>query len=185
MAGSFAQQLMALLQPMRYGDSTPIDTYLTGIGDQLFQLVEDWASDTPDGKPGYSLLVDATRVPDIAIPWLGQFVGVQIVVGQSPAVQRAQLTGLANWKRGSVDALQAAPLPWLTGTQTVIIKERDTSPYHLTVETLASETTDATAVQNALMAQKPAGLQLTYINFSGQKAFTMKNSTLKGGDSLK
>ena len=151
------------------------------MGDDLFQIVEDWASDTDDGKPGYSLLVDPLRVPVQLIPWLAQFVGVKIVSGATEQQQRDQLTGLGNWKRGTVAALQNAVALVLTGSQTVQIKERDTSPYHLQVLTYANETPDQNAVNAAILSQKPAGLQYTYVYFSGQKAFQVRGgSALRG-----
>ncbi|HEX8762925.1 MAG TPA: hypothetical protein VF733_04170 [Candidatus Saccharimonadales bacterium] len=184
----FKQSLIDLLEPMFYADAqngNSLNIYLSSIGDELFQFVEDWASDTDAGQPGYSLLVDITRSPDIGLPWLAQFVGAIVTSGATPAVQRQQVQSLSAWGRGTVAALQAAPLPWLTGTQTVVIKERDTSPYHLEVYTLASETTNATAVQNALLAQKPAGLQMTYINYAGQAAWTVRGSTMRGLDAVR
>lgn len=182
MPESFTQSLFDLLQPMFYDDwnqSHALATYLSGLG-LNFEIVEEYARDSDDGKIGYSILVDATRVPDEAITWLGQFVGIQITQGLPPAQQREQLVGLGNWKRGTVAALQAAPLPFLTGSQTVIVKERDTSPYHFEVITYASETLDSTKVLAALVTQKPGGLMMTYIVFSGQKAFTMRSSALRG-----
>ena len=182
MPESFTQSLFDLLQPMFYDDVdqyNALATYLSGLG-LNFEVIEEYARDTDDGKIGYSILVDATRVPDEAITWLGQFVGVQITQGLPPAQQKQQLVGLGTWKRGTVAALQAAPLPFLTGSQTVIVKERDTSPYHFEVLTYANETTDQNKVLAALLTQKPAGLIMTYVMFSGQKAFTIGSSALRG-----
>ena len=120
-------------------------------------------------------------MPDEAIAYLAQFVGVIITKGMSYADQRVQLVGLSNWKRGTVAAIQAAPIPFLTGSQTVIVKERDTGPYHFEVMTYASETPDQTKVLAALISQKPAGLVMTYVVYSGQKAFQVRgNSALRG-----
>lgn len=182
MPESFTQSLFDLLQPMFYDDvdqHSALAIYLSGLG-LNFEIIEEYARDTDDGKIGYSILVDATRVPDEAITWLGQFVGVQITQGLPPAQQKQQLVGLGTWKRGTVAALQAAPLPFLTGSQTVIVKERDTSPYHFEVITYASETTDQSKVLAALLTQKPAGLIMNYVVFSGQKGFVMRGSALRG-----
>jgi hypothetical protein len=182
MPESFTQSLVKLLQPMFYDDvnqSNALNIYLSGLG-LNFEIIEKYARDSDDGKIGYSILVDATRVPDEAITWLGQFVGIQITQGLTPTQQKQQLVGLGNWKRGTVAALKAAPLPLLTGSQTVIVKERDTSPYHFQVMTLAAETPDSTKVLAALLTQKPAGLVMNYIVFSGQKAFAMRSSALRG-----
>jgi hypothetical protein len=182
MPETFTESLLKLLQPMLYDEPNQgyaLTTYLSSLG-MNFEIIEDWARDSDDGKIGYSILVDATRVPDYAITWLGQFVGIQITQGLPANMQREQLIGLGNWKRGTVAALQAAPLPFLTGSQTVIVKERDTSPYHFEVLTYGSETTDQAKVLKALTSQKPAGLIMTYIVFVGQKAFAMRDSAMRG-----
>jgi hypothetical protein len=182
MPETLTQTLIDLLQPMLYGEvphNYALTKYLGGLGIE-FEIIEQWARDTDDGKIGYSILVDANRVPGYAIPWLAQFVGVSITQGLSVTQQREQLLGLGNWKRGTVAALQAAPLPLLTGSQTVQVKERDTSPYHFQVLTYASETPDSSKVLAALLAQKPAGLVMTYVVFSGQKAFGVRGSALRG-----
>ncbi len=183
MPKTFKQSLVDLLQPMLYDDvnqDSSLDTYLGGLSDPLFQVVDDWASDTDDGKPGYSILIDINRCPDYALPWLAQFVGAKLTVGLPPDQQREQIRGLGNWKRGTVAAMQAAPLPYLTGSQTVVIHERDTSPYHFLVYTLSSETPDQNKVLQALLSQKPAGLQMQYIVYAGQHAFTADQSTVRG-----
>lgn len=180
MPKSFADSLVELLEPMFFNDDGSLDIYLRALSDPLFQKVEEWASDTDDDKPGYSILVDPTRCPVEAIPWLAQFVGVTIWSGLSEAEQRAQLIGLGNWKRGTAASIQAALAPLLTGSKTVQIKERDTSPYHFQVLTYATETPDQNKVIAAITATKPAGLQFTYIYFSGQKAFSTRQSALRG-----
>lgn len=188
MPKTFKQSLVELLQPMFYSDplyGNSLDTYLGGLSDPLFQIVEDWASDGNNGEPGYSILIDITRCPDYALPWLGQFVGIRVTTGLPADKQRQQIVGLGTWKRGTVAALKAAPLPFLTGTQTVIVKERDTDPYHILVYTLTSETTSASSVLAALLAQKPAGIQMTYITYAGQHAWTVRQSTMRGIDALR
>ena len=171
---------MALLEPMFYDDDGSLAIYLSSIGDELFQIVDDWASDTDDGKPGYSLLIDPLRVPEEAIPWLAQFVGSTIWEGLSEDDKRSQLVSLGNWKRGTVQSIQLAVAPLLTGSQTVQIKERDTSPYHFQVLTFSSETPNQTQVIAAINSTKPAGLQFTYVYFLGQKAFSARGSSLRG-----
>jgi len=181
MPESFSDQLRDMLQPMFYNDDGSLNTYLGCLGDPLFQLVDDWASDTDDNKPGWSVLVDANRCPDDGIRWLGQFVGARISSTFTPAAQRAQLEALSGWKRGTPSSIQTAVAAVLTGSQTVVIKERDTSPYHFEVLTYSNETPDQNQVIAAINATKPAGLQYTYVDFSGQKAFQVRGgSALRG-----
>jgi hypothetical protein len=126
--------------------------------------------DPEDGPPG-SPLLDVDRCPDWALPWLAQLVGVTIPTGTSPELVRTGIREVAGWKRGTPGALRAAAQAFLTGDQTVIFRERDTSaadpPYTLEVVTLVSETPDPAAVEAALRRQKPAGIVLTYRTVTG------------------
>lgn len=165
-----AQEILDALAPMLYnGSGDDLATYLTSFGNVLIQEVEDYASDDPDtGVIGWSLLVDITRAPDKALPWLAQFVGVKLDSGLSLANQRQQIIDAANWKRGTPQALKDAPKPFLTGTKTVIFRERFGGPGKLTVITYTSETADSAKVLAALLAVKPAGINMTYEVHGGQ-----------------
>jgi hypothetical protein len=184
--GSVADDILAALQPMLYADAAhgnALSIYVSSMGDVLLQDIEDYASDTNDGEIGWSLLVDINRAPDIALPWLAQFVGVQLVGGLSAANQRQQIRDLGNLGRGTVAAMRGAPAPFLTGSKTVIFRERYNAaapgadaPYYLQVITYLSETPDAVSVLAALMAQKPAGIVLTYSINSGQDYTSLRTA---------
>lgn len=169
----FAQDVLDALLPMLYADvapDTPLTDYVTGLS-QPFELVEEWASDT-DTQVGWSLLLDVDRCPLEALPWLAQLVGLRLNTALSEADQRQQLHDVSNWKRGTPGAIIGAPKPYLTGTQSVVLRERydgsgNDAPYDFEVITVASETTDEDAVLAALTAQKPGGDRLTYVNASG------------------
>jgi len=179
MAGSFAQEILAQLQPMLYADAehgNALVIYVGSMGDLLFQEVEDYASDDPvTDAIGWSALVDVERVPDKGLDWLAQFVGISLTAGIPTADRRQQLRDLPNWRRGTVDALRNAPKPYLTGNKTVIFRERwnvsdpgPDYPGYLTVITYTPETVDALAVAAALISQKPAGIILDYEVLNGQ-----------------
>jgi hypothetical protein len=55
----------------------------------------------------------------------------------------------------------------LTGTQTVIFRERNPGPYNLAIRTLISETPDTDAVRRAILTQKPIGIVLDYEAIEG------------------
>jgi hypothetical protein len=170
---TFAGRLYDMLEPLAEQDPQAGWSLLilcNAIG-VPYQLVEDWVRDTPDG-PGWSLLMDVDRCPSEALPWLAQFAGVRI----PPAVvddaeRRAWIESTDGFNRGTRDALIGAAKATLTGAQRLIFRERDgaaygaTTPdyaYHLTVYSYATETPDATATLNALLAQKPGGIVLHY-----------------------
>lgn len=177
---SFASTLYVALAPLAqqdddYGWSLLI--LLNAIG-TMFQELDDVERDTVDG-PGWSPLLDLDRCPDYALPWLAQFVGVRVLPDSTAAQQRARILATDGWRRGTPAAIVGATKATLTGTQSVVIRERDVSgadpPYTLIVRTLTSETPNATSTLNAILAQKPAGIVLDYASVTGQDYSGLKS----------
>lgn len=177
--GSFAQGLYDAIAPLAYDDKNngwALALYCNAIG-EMFQEIEDYARDSVDANgrviPGWSSIVDVNRAPSAGLAWLAQLVGVTLDQRLSDADQRAQIRNVGGWDRGSLASIAGAPLPYLTGTKTVIIRERDPGAcaaqpaYGLTVITKTSETPNSAAVLAALLAQKPAGLVLNYVVLAG------------------
>jgi hypothetical protein len=140
----------------------------------MFDQIEDYARDQPDGTPGWGILLDPDRCPPEALGYLGQFVGVDLRAGLSDSAQRERIKGTDGFKRGTPGAIVAAAQQYLTGNKTVILRERDPSvdpvnngAYGFTVLTYTSETPDSAAVLAALKEQKPAGLLMTYSTVPG------------------
>lgn len=182
MATDFAQDVLDALAPMLYAEATTgnaLADYVTGVS-QPFELVEEWASDT-DTDIGWSLLLDIDRAPVEALPWLAQIVGLKLNTALSVADQRQQIHNTPNWKRGSPGAMKAAPAPFLTGTKTVILRERydgsgNDAPYDIEVITYTAETPNSAAVLAAVTKQKATGLILTYVTIAGQDYQTVKDN---------
>ena len=127
----------------------------------------DWVTDR-DGKPGWSILLDADSAPPAALPWLAQFIGVRFTQGMSVDDQRAAIKVHEGFDRGTVAALVSATKRTLTGTQRVIVRERfGGAAYQLQVRTLASETPNAAVTELAALSQKAAGLVLDYAALVG------------------
>lgn len=163
LVGSFAEQAYEAVAPLSYADESygwPLLCLLGAIG-SMFQLVEDLSRDTDDG-PGWSAALDVDRAPEAALPWLAQFVGVRIPLGLDEAQQRARIRSTDGFRRGTPAALVGAAQQYLTGSKTVIFRERDGGAYKLKVWTRTSETPDSAKVLAALLEQKPAGITLTY-----------------------
>lgn len=173
---TFADNLYDALEPVAWQDAFygyALAHYCASLG-AMFQPVEDLARDTEDG-PGWSAVLDLDRCPDAWLPWLAQFVGVTIPAGLTPAEQRAWITGTDGFARGTPAAIRNAAAATLTSSKTVVLRERDTSPYRLEVVTYEAETPDPAATQRAILAQKPAGIVLSYrvqagADFQGVKA---------------
>lgn len=150
-----------------YLQNNDLETFVTALGD-MFQEMTDLSADGPNGEIGWSILVDLSRAPSEALPWLAQFVGATTIPSLSDADQRTYIQSKPGWKRGSLDGMTAEIQAVLTGTKRVIITERDSSAYHFAVLTFTAETPSTTRVNQAIVAQKPAGLQYTYTTSTGQ-----------------
>jgi Phage tail protein (Tail_P2_I) len=179
---SFAEGLYVALAPLARQDASygwALLILCNAIG-TLFQVLEDYARDSPEG-PGWSALMDLDRCPPEALPWLAQFVGVRLLPDSTPAEQRARIVATGGFRRGTPAALIGAAQATLTGNKTVVFRERDHDPadtpayaYYLTVITYVSETPDPTATHNALLAQKPGGIVLDYRTAAGQDYQTLE-----------
>lgn len=178
--GSFAEDLYAALEPVSYADPTtgwPLLLFCGALG-TLMQKVEDYVRDSPNG-PGWTQLMDIDRVPREAIPYLAQYVGVQIPSsGLTEQQERDRTKGVGGWNRGTPAALIEQIKPHLTGAQRVLLRERSDPansgdrPYHFTVVTYTSQTPDPAAVVAAIADRhtgKPAGLQFTHLVLTGQE----------------
>lgn len=174
--GAFAEELYAALEPLAYDDEHlgwPLLSLCAAFGDPLFQEIEDLARDTAEG-PGWSSLLDVDRAPADALGYLAQFVGVTIPPGLTDAAQRDRIAATDGMSRGKVTAIVGAAQQRLTGSKTVILRERDpnvspTAPaYGLTVITFTGETPDPVATEADIRAQKPAGIKLAYTVLAAQ-----------------
>jgi hypothetical protein len=125
---TFAARLYGMLAPLAYDEPAQrwaLLILINAIG-LMFQQVEDLVRDTEQGV-GWSALVDLDRTPDIALPWLGQFVGVRMLPNSTPAEQRERILNTDGWKRGTPAALHGAALATLTGLRRLDIRERSGS----------------------------------------------------------
>jgi len=175
---SFAETLYVALAPLARQDPDYDWSLLilcNAIG-AMYQLLDDLERDTPEG-PGWSPLVDLNRCPDDALPWLAQFVGVRLLPDTTPAEQRARILATDGWRRGTREAIESATAATLTGTKSVVVRERDGGDaYALRVQTLVRETPDSAATLSAILSQKPAGIVLTYQTLTGQDYQTVKTT---------
>lgn len=178
---SFADRLLEQTAPFAALD-TPFGTnpgdwhILCGAFGAMFQPVEDLSSDTPEGYPGWSVLLDIERIPTVNIPYLAQFVGVNIPDGLSDSQQRACVRNAAGFTRGRPASIIAAAQLHLTGDKSVILRERDGSPRTHTIITKANETPNPEQTLVDLMEQKPGADIFNLIITGGQDFLTLKNN---------
>lgn len=170
--GRLATDLYTELEPFAFkdgdGNGWPVATVAGGIGAML-QPLDDLAADTDDG-PGWSQVLDIDRCPTAWLPWLAQFPGATVNPLFSDEDQRNQIRVPAGHARGTNAAIAAAAQPYLTGSKTVVFRERDPvacpswPAYGLTVFTFTDETPDSTTVETVLKSAsvKPIGIVLNY-----------------------
>lgn len=165
-----AQPSTTILAAQTYREVKPLDDgaedrgwpllyFIEGTA-QMAKEIEDLVRDS-DEAPGWSVAVDINRAPERLLEWLAQFNGVGPNKGLPADDYRQQIRDAEGQKRGRPSAMIAAAKPHLTGTKTVILRERDGTPGRITLITYTSETPDAAAVCNAVRRAKPAGLVLT------------------------
>lgn len=80
-----------------------------GIVDPIYTLVADVSVDgLPDYVPGWGQLLDPTTIPAANLPYLGQFVGVQIPPGTDELTARSLVKAEAGKNRGTLASIRAA-----------------------------------------------------------------------------
>ncbi len=125
------------------------------------QEVHDLAADT-DQYPGWSALLDVSRAPAKALPYLAQFVGADVLPGLDDASQRLRIAEAQGWRRGTPASIRAAAQQWLTGARHIFMTERqDGSAYRLRLAFYATEVADQDQLTRAVQAAVPAGILLT------------------------
>lgn len=142
------EELYEILKPVAFADEQH-DYALLVLSEAIvgqLQLVNDLsAAQTVDGKeyPPWSQVVDIDRTPDVALPWLAQFVGVVAPPGSGEEYNnklRDYIRSTPGFTRGSPAAIVAAAQLYLSGGKTVIFRERDGGAYKLTIKTRRIET---------------------------------------------
>lgn len=162
-------ELYAALAPLAAGDAaagSPLRSYARAIGQMLEE--PSWYARDSDTGPGFARLVSLDDTPGKALGWLAQIVGVTLDPALDDDAQRERIRATDGFQRGTVGALVAAAQQYLTGAKQVVIHERVSDAYTLTVITYTAQTPDSAAVLAALVAQKPAGLILTLSVRDGQ-----------------
>lgn len=173
MVGNVAAELYDAVAPLAYADADhgyALLHYCEAIGRTLEQVDRYVRDDEALGLPGWGILLDVDNAPAEALPWLAQFVGVQLVAGHTTEQTRLRIRETDGFARGTPAAIRGAARQYLTGTKTAEVRERYDadnpgvdSPYHLSVFTYPDETPDPAAVVRALLEQKPAGIVLKHL----------------------
>lgn len=130
--------LPEFLQISDQNNGYPFLLWLNGICSQL-QIIDDLCRDTEQGI-GWSVVMDVGRCPNFALPWLAQFVGVNIpgnIMGTTPqqdTAMRQAILAKNSFARGSVLGIVNGILAILGSGASVRIIERWPDPYSLTIQ---------------------------------------------------
>lgn len=116
----------------------------------------------------FDLLFQVDDAPPEVLDYIAQFAGVTYPVGSDDATKRTAITAHAGFARGRPASIAAEAQMTLTGSKTVVIREREGGPYRLQVRTVLDETPDEAATLAAILRQKPAGILLDYEAISGR-----------------
>lgn len=163
--GAFARDLYQQLRLMVPDDEAhgwPYAHYLAALCSPA-ELVESWVRDEDDA-PGWSILLDLDRCPEIALPWLAMFRGVQIPKGMASEDWREWIRSAEGLRRGSPAALVKAGQRHLTGDKLVrVLYRQGPTWYDTTVVVRASECPDPAQTLVDLNQAKRIGLRLTLV----------------------
>ena len=155
-------------------DSTNYLAALCSMFEQVFGIVvpQGDQDDPSTYVPGWSTLLNVTTCPTQFLPFLSQFNGTNVQPGTPDAVARMTILAEAAQNRGTLAAMTAAAKRNLVDTQFLILNEREAADgqedaYHVVIEFKASECPSEPALVAAVEAQKPAGIQVTYLATEG------------------
>jgi hypothetical protein len=149
----------------------PMYRWLAGVCAQLGQveaLINRFDSDQGDGR---SDLTDPAGADVAWLPWLAQFVGVQLAPGLSEMEKRdAVRYASAGWRAGTKSAIADAAKTELTGTRFARVYDHtvnqpgDGGVWDVLIVTRTTETPDVPAVLAAVLRRgaKPAGVVLRH-----------------------
>ena len=137
------------MRPLAYADEQHdwALLHLTEACAGLLQVIRDLGF-PQNGNPGWSQVLDIDVCPGIALPWLAQFVGINPLPvfpasssEQAYDLQRDYIRSAPGLRRGTPGAIIAEILPLLTGTKTIIFRERPGGfAYRLEIRVYFSET---------------------------------------------
>lgn len=129
--------------------------FFAALIDELYTLA--FGAETPWGH-----LLDVETCPARFLPWLGQFVGVEIPDSLPETVARDRVRAAAGQRRGTRESLLSAVQATLTGMRLVRLVERqDGSAWKELVVTRVDETPDTAATEAAMRSDKIIGVVQT------------------------
>lgn len=167
---TFAERLVERMEPWNTGPviagSTDLERWLKALA-AMFEPVEELAKEEGfDGEAGYvpawGKLFDPELCPAKFLPYLGQYVGVQIPGGASEAEARQLVKDHAGFSRGTLASVEAA-VRRVAGEPFSVVERTgplgEPNAYYVLVFVGAGKKTNA--LYEAINAVKPSGVFFT------------------------
>lgn len=159
------ERLYDALEPLSLEDEEngyALATFVSALArmvDKVAELVEESA----EGVPPYALVADPDTAPAEWLPWLSQWVGLDLTLSPDVATSREWIKHPLNFERGTDGAIEVSAKATLTGTKTIYLYPRYEGHWaSLAAYTLTSETPDAAATQLAIERMMGAWQVLTF-----------------------
>lgn len=180
------ERLYESLAPLTYAEEANgwALAYFCAAAASTIDEIADITRDAEDGTPGYSSLYDLDTVAEKYLPWLAQFIGVQIPEGLTDEGKRIRIRETDGFRRGTPAAIMGAARQYLIGDKTVYLVERHGSAYRLTVASYSRETPDRAAAEAAIREQVPAGIVLHFSVIDPQTFDELRDSHVDFDDVL-
>lgn len=166
---NFAERVYTMMEPVTHDDDSlywPLLSYIAAIANS-FKPIDDAAAGGDNGEPPFYLIMHPDTCPSLVLPWLGQFVGIRFDPNLNEQQQRDAIRNKESFSRGSPEAMKSAIATWLTGSKTVTLRERNPTPYSMTIVLRSDEVlpedlpSGQLHIWPAILSQKPAGLIVT------------------------
>jgi hypothetical protein len=183
----------------KVGGKTDLERYLEAAAKPM-EAVREVAEETGEPGhagyvPGYGVIFNPTTCPAKWLPFLGQFVGVEVPKMATEAEARTLLKEEPGLERGTLKALEGAIRKVIGNTEPFTIQERTAlngseAAYHFNV--IVKPGKASTELKEAIERVKPGGLQFSLIEVAnawiegtkqwGEVAAGKKWSTIKEGE---
>jgi hypothetical protein len=166
-APTLAELLYESLEPLNDPDPDEALRIFTGALESSQQQVYDLVRGRDDGS-GWAVLFDVENCPAWALPYLAQYVGVEVQPAWSEEQLRNEIRQPTGWTRGRAASIEIAARRNLTGTLHVVLRDRTPEVGYLYVRVLDSECPDPAVTEADVVSQKPAWIVLDFAVFEGE-----------------
>jgi len=114
-------------------------------------------------KPPYAILFDVENVPAKWLPWLAQFVGVDLTKSPDTTTSRSWIKSPIGYQRGTTAAMRLAGQATLTGAKTLFFYTRyGGAPFTIKAASIEGQTPNPTATKEAIESMMAAWDILIY-----------------------